>query len=47
MQEQDPEDVYQKEYYDSAVYVPFEYTQIPIPVGFEKILIQKIWERII
>ena len=39
-----PEDVYPKEYYDSAVYVPFEYTQIPIPVGFEKILIQKYGE---
>ena len=39
-----PDDVYPKEYYDSAVYVPFEYTEIPIPVGAEKILIQKYGE---
>lgn len=40
-----PEDVYPKEYYDSAIYVPFEYTEIPIPVGYEKILIQKYGEN--
>ncbi len=39
-----PDDVYPKEYYDSAIYVPFEYTEIPIPVGYEKILIQKYGE---
>ena len=40
-----PEDVYPKEYYDSAIYVPFEYTEMPIPVGYEKILIQKYGEN--
>lgn len=37
--------VYPKEYYSSAIEVPFEYTTIPIPVGYEKILIQKYGEN--
>ena len=36
-----PDDVYPKEYYASAIEVPFEYTTIPIPVGYDKILRQK------
>ncbi len=39
-----PADVYPKEYYESAIEVPFEYTTIPIPVGYDKILIQKYGE---
>lgn len=39
-----PADVYPKEYYESTIEVPFEYTTIPIPVGYDKILIQKYGE---
>lgn len=38
-------DVYPKEYYSESIYMPFEYTTIPVPVGYEKILIQKYGEN--
>ena len=40
-----PLDVYPKEYYSESIYMPFEYTTIPVPVGYEKILIQKYGEN--
>lgn len=40
-----PLDVYPKEYYNESIYMPFEYTTIPVPVGYEKILIQKYGEN--
>ncbi len=42
-----PLDVYPKEYYSESIYMPFEYTTIPVPVGYEKILIQKYGENYI
>ncbi len=39
-----PNDVYPKEYYSDSIYVPFEYTTIPVPVGYEPILKQKYGE---
>lgn len=36
-----PTDVYPKEYYESTIEVPYEYTTILIPVGYDKILRQK------
>ena len=40
-----PLEVYPKEYYSESIYMPFEYTTIPVPVGYEKILIQKYGEN--
>lgn len=40
-----PLDVYPKEYYSESIYMPFEYTTIPVPVGYGKILIQKYGEN--
>lgn len=40
-----PLDVYPKEYYSESIYMPFEYTTIPVPVGYKKILIQKYGEN--
>lgn len=40
-----PLDVYPKEYYSESIYMPFEYTTIPVPVGYEKILKQKYGEN--
>lgn len=40
-----PLDVYPKEYYSESIYMPFEYTTIPVPIGYEKILIQKYGEN--
>ena len=40
-----PLDVYPKEYYSESIYMHFEYTTIPVPVGYEKILIQKYGEN--
>ena len=37
--------IYPKEYYSESIYMPFEYTTIPVPVGYEKILIQKYGEN--
>ena len=36
-----PADVYPKEYYSDCIYMPFEYIQVPVPVGYEPILRQK------
>lgn len=36
-----PLDVYPKEYYSESIYMPFEYTEIPVPVGYEEILKRK------
>jgi lipopolysaccharide cholinephosphotransferase len=36
-----PLDVYPKEYYSESIYMPFEYTTIPVPKEYEKILRQK------
>ena len=36
-----PLDVYPKEYYSDSIYVPFEYIEVPIPVGYDAILRQK------
>ncbi len=36
-----PLDVYPKEYYSEAIMMPFEYTTIPVPVGYDAILRQK------
>ena len=39
-----PLDVYPKEYYSESIYVPFEYTTIPVPIGYENILKRKYGE---
>lgn len=39
-----PLDVYPKEYYSESTYVPFEYTTIPVPIGYENILKRKYGE---
>lgn len=36
-----PSDVYPKEYYSESIYMPFEYIQVPVPIGYDKILRQK------
>ncbi len=36
-----PLDVYPKEYYSDTIEMPFEYTTIPVPVGYDAILRQK------
>ena len=36
-----PADVYSKEYYSDSIYMPFEYIEVPVPVGYDKILRQK------
>lgn len=36
-----PADVYPKEYYSNSIYMPFEYIEVPVPVGYDKILRQK------
>lgn len=36
-----PADVYPKEYYSDSIYMPFEYIEVPVPVGYDKILRQK------
>lgn len=36
-----PADVYPKEYYSESIYMPFEYIEVPVPVGYEPILRQK------
>ena len=36
-----PLDVYPKEDYSDSIYVPFEYIEVPIPVGYDAILRQK------
>ncbi len=36
-----PADVYPKEYYSESIDMPFEYTTIPVPVGYDAILRQK------
>ncbi len=40
-----PNDVYPKEYYASSIDMPFEYTTIPVPVGYEEILKVKYGEN--
>ena len=40
-----PLDVYPKEYYSEAIEMPFEYTTIPVPVGYDAILKQKYGEN--
>lgn len=30
---------YKKEYYDDAIRVPFEYTTIPVPIGYDRLLL--------
>ena len=40
-----PLDVYPKEYYASAIEMPFEYVTIPVPVGYKEILKQKYGEN--
>ena len=40
-----PLDVYPKEYYSEAIDMPFEYTTIPVPVGYDAILKQKYGEN--
>ena len=40
-----PLDVYPKEYYESAIEMPFEYVTLPVPVGYKEILKQKYGEN--